>query len=183
MPLNDYEGLSQTERSTKIRHSNAVALFGKVQTLIDIGCGTGLVLESFAEQGCLPDHYIGVDMFFDCGSATMERTEKLGVPAVYIHKPEEISFATVLPWLHGAGLAIGVAGYGALSNAAAIGDLLNLMMESMSPGYVTVPLLFEGALNEPHVTRFSEDELSEVVNPNIIWKKNGPHEVALCWGV
>jgi hypothetical protein len=136
----DYASLDQGRTSTKLRHEAAARIW-KGGSLLDLGCGSGLILESLIPS---PYYYTGVDVISVNSSRLIERLNKLQIKnfsyvvrepyfTSLIFEAQSREFDSIF--------AIGIAGYDYLSSTNAIMNLAKeLINNSKCSGIMTIPI-------------------------------------------
>lgn len=139
----DYHALEQGVYGTDIRHRavlEAVPLGGSV---LDLGCGTGLILDKIAGAGVKPQTYVGVDGMVERQPAVLERLARYGIPGEFRHKPMDIRFedTTGLPYVTTV-LFVGIMGFSGYHTQRHVSSIHSFLTGISLHGCITFPMIW-----------------------------------------
>lgn len=145
----DYLALHQGPEGTRKRHAHTLAAIPlRGLRVLDIACGTGLLLDNAEAAGQLPAYYFGTDLLPEREEHVQRRLDKWMIAGGFGATPvgTSLSYAT-----GGAdvdefdvALAIGLAGFEGFATEDEIGALIEEMRRHADKGGVTVPGLVVG---------------------------------------
>jgi SAM-dependent methyltransferase len=140
----DYLALSQGQYGTELRHKAVVrAMPANPGRVLDLGCGTGLLLERICHERGKPTYYHGVDGLHERKAAFMARATQFGVCSRFTVKPMQQPF-----WnrryvaYYDVVLLVGVMGFYGLHTHQHIGAMVHHMQHAGTHGVVTFPICY-----------------------------------------
>lgn len=140
----DYEALHQGREGTRKRHAHTLAAIPlRDKKVLDIACGTALILDAAFAADQLPHYYFGTDLLPEREEHVLARIAKLNMWGGFAATP----VGTTLNYAVGAAdvdefdvaLAIGLAGFEGFATEDEIGALIEEMRKYAPHGAVTVP--------------------------------------------
>ena len=140
----DYHALEQGEYGTNLRHAAVIkhtrGLSGRV---LDLGCGTGLLLDKMSRANIKPAQYFGVDSSEDRREPLTTRFEKLGIDGRFLGKPWDMRFEDMeLPSMDCA-LLVGVMGFWGYHTQRHVKSIHGYMHQKASHGCITFPMIWD----------------------------------------
>lgn len=184
----DYQGLDQGVIGTKLRHEQVTQRLGRRirgGTLLDLGCGTGLLLDHLADMRCLPRRYLGVD-FLDRKVPVLHRAAPFqGLDAAFEQNEIQTVLAALKPDVFDAAVAVGVLGVPPFASIHALARLLEGMQRVARRGLLTAPRPYTGHLGEATQAHFDPDDVAIVLAALGLtqWEMalHSPRELSLWW--
>lgn len=159
----DTEGLDQTQIGAMSRYQGVCDVLNEHfqgSVLVDLGCGTGALLDFLALRSWLPKKYIGVDMFENRSDHVMSRGHTHRVDAEFVFKPPEMRFED---WGDGPrgdiGVMIGVIGLWDYSRYLDLKAVHRWMLQRYRHGAITVPTRYDAFLGHPDAAWFDFQDL------------------------
>lgn len=150
MHKRDYDALDQGPYGTGQRHDQAVrhlSPYMKDARVLDLGCGTGLILPRLQSEGITPKQYVGVDFLPDRRDLVEERGAHLA--------NSEFVCADLIPFMrkqdfnkHDVVLGLGIAGPEPFHSIHHLIELVHWMQRTAPHGILTFPLSRSGHLGE-----------------------------------
>mgnify|MGYP005845938131 CR=1 FL=1 len=140
----DYLALHQGPEGTRKRHAHTLAAIPlRDKKVLDIACGTALLLDNAARADELPHYYFGTDLLPEREEHVLARIAKHNLRGGFAATP----VGTTLRYAVGAAdvdefdvaLAIGLAGFEGFATEDEIGALIEEMRRHADKGGVTVP--------------------------------------------
>lgn len=145
----DYLALHQGPEGTRKRHAHTLAAVPiRDMRVLDIACGTGLLLDHAARVDEMPKYYFGTDLLPERREHVERRIAKHNIWGGFAATPvgTTLSYATgeadVVEF--DVALAIGLAGFEGFATEDEIGALIEEMRRHADKGGVTVPGLVVG---------------------------------------
>jgi hypothetical protein len=169
--LTDYEGQAQSEARTKERHRRASEVVRRHDYLVDVGCGTGLFMDTLAKRGNFPDKYHGYDIFADVFPAVANRASKYGIALrMDILSPSDDLAAELFGLKADSLVCTGLMGYGDRSGRPGdfahpdgVQSIIKTFKQVANRGFVSMPLDHPKILQEElGFHRFSMLEVSHI---------------------
>lgn len=156
----DYHALDQGVERTRIRHETVISKLGHLienQTVWDIGCGTGLILDAFADVSMLPKAYFGTDIM-DRTPELFARADKYGLLCDFLMTPggppPKYLKANVA-------LCIGITGFWGMHTYGACTELYKVMFDSSLAGAIVFPRFYDPSkMGDPYLTRFDHADMT-----------------------
>lgn len=141
----DYLALHQGREGTSRRHSEVLkVLTFEGARMLDIACGTGLLLDEIVRRGQRPGYYLGVDLLPEREPHVKARLEKYGIKGEFRANPPGVELQDVIVGEFDVAVAIGLCGFEGFARPDEIKDLILLMQKHAPHGGVTVPGLVDG---------------------------------------
>ena len=142
----DYDQLQQGRLMTRHRHQFAATVVRPGARILDIGCGTGLILDTLVAQGRTPAAYYGVDLFPERLPLVAERLARYGLDGGYEATQRSIEESVAWGFAHGLDtvLMLGVFGTEGCSTPADLKRLLETLARLSATVALTVPVVWEG---------------------------------------
>jgi len=137
----DFDALDQGPERTKLRHEfvvDRVVLPGA--KVLDLGCGTALVLDTMAEMDRLPGYYLGVDLNSTLVGPVSRRLDEHGVIGEFTCKPEGTRFEdmSIGSFMFDVVLCVGVVGHQGYHTYAHMRSLFHWMVTRATRGVITM---------------------------------------------
>jgi SAM-dependent methyltransferase len=184
----DFDGLDQGKFSTNLRHEKALSVW-KGGSLLDIGCGTGLILEKLNP---LPDEYFGVDIIPDRVRYLTDRVLNLKMNTFSISIIEKLkAFDGLYSYIEDhpdvdSIFIMGVVGYSCCNVKQDLEDLIEASTFKAPRGCITVPVRTETFQGHDWLYAFYMDDLEWIVSDlksqlRIIPTKTNNEEIAIIW--
>jgi 2-polyprenyl-3-methyl-5-hydroxy-6-metoxy-1,4-benzoquinol methylase len=158
----DYDALDQGPKGTGMRHMAVRSLLGNFLAdakLLDLGCGTGLLLKDLHEQGIPPAHYVGVDFLPERRPHVERRIAEFGVKGRFIQG----DINDVLCWssmeLFDVVTMVGVMGPHPFTTITGAMNLIRVMKHRARKGIVSFPRQRPGMLGVPYQAHFDPDDV------------------------
>ena len=163
----DYHALDQSEYGTKLRHEAVVNNVPKLDGhVLDLGCGTGLILEKMIEKGKKPAYYHGVDGMPEREKPLYARLQRLGVRGVFEHKPWDESFEELPLPRCDAALFVGVMGYCGYHTNRSAKAIRNQMMRAAVHGAITFPMIWgPSEMGGGYLRRWDPTDILDLYGP------------------
>lgn len=182
----DYAALEQGPMSTARRHSLvAKHLDPTGRSILDLGCGTGLLMETLVENHTAPSRYVGVDFLPEREDAVLERARKLMVEAEFV-AADVREFLMTTKEQFDLVVAPGLVGFFPFHSITLVLDLTMMMQGVGATGLITLPRPYDGFLGCAHQAHFDVSDVA-VMASHRHWVKQ-PHidiysdrELALWW--
>lgn len=165
----DYEALNQGQVKTAERHEKALSFTFSSKTtpsVLDVGCGTGLILEGLVAKDVRPSLYRGVDLLEERRAHVQARLDKYGIHGGYECTDPSKSFRDQFREFGSfdAGLAIGIAGFAGCHTHGLLMDLVSALYYRCKNGFVTFPYYYDQAvLGHDHLCRFDVSDVQSRV--------------------
>jgi hypothetical protein len=156
----DYLVLDQSRYGTGLRHDAVVHnLCGLGGVVVDLGCGTGLLLERIVQAEFRPTFHLGVDGLPEREVPLALRRQRLRIPGSFWFKPSEAPFWDLDVHGYTTAMAIGIAGYPGLDTGPAITRLVGWMRDAAHYGAISFPIIYPDIAPSPYLTRWKADDL------------------------
>lgn len=163
----DYGMLLQSRYGTYLRHRCVLHHTKGVHKgdVLDLGCGTGLILDSMAGERIKPNSYVGVDMFPFVEPNMRKKAKAHGVKKCeFILKPEEVPFEELsLDGPFTVVLCIGVVSSGRYTSLWRLRNLISFMQRYAPHGAVTMLRQYADAVWEEGWVRFDGQDVADAV--------------------
>ena len=161
----DYHALEQGEYGTNLRHKAVLdctpGLGGKV---LDLGCGTGLLLDKMAERGKKPTRYYGVDAMQERCEPLMARLTALGINGTFTAKPWDIRFEDMQFPHMDAALLVGVMGFWGYHTQRHVRSIHRFMTRKASHGCITFPMIWHPEqMGDLYLRRWDVDDVKDLL--------------------
>lgn len=141
----DYLALHQGREGTSRRHQEVLKVLDfQNAAVLDIACGTGLILDEIVEAGQRPSLYIGTDLLPERMNHISQRLGKYGIPGGFYATPPGVSVTDVIDMKFDVAIAVGLCGFEGFATPIEIEQLIRTMQLYAPSGCVTVPGLVEG---------------------------------------
>jgi SAM-dependent methyltransferase len=160
----DYDQLQQGRLMTRHRHQFAATVVRSGARILDIGCGTALILDTLVAQGRTPAAYYGVDLFPERLEHIAERLARYSLDGGYEATQRSIEESVAWGFAHGLDtvLMLGVFGTKGYSTPADLRRLLATIGRLDLTVALTVPVVWPG--HDPaQMYRMSEAELFQAL--------------------
>ena len=161
----DYLALSQGEYGTRLRHSAVLDVVKNLDChVIDLGCGTGLILDAMVERGVKPLLYQGYDGMADLATHVLARLSKHRVEGEFHLKPMETRFEDLSYSLVDAALLVGVMGFHGYHTLLQARSIYQKMERTAQHGAITFPMIYDNEMGGPGYRRFDIDEVQSALH-------------------
>jgi len=168
----DYLALSQGEYGTRLRHSAVLDVVKNLDChVIDLGCGTGLILDAMVERGVKPLLYHGYDGMADLATHVLARLSKHRVEGEFHLKPMETRFEDLSYRYCDAALLVGVMGFHGYHTLIQARSIYDKMLRISEHGAITFPMVYDTEMGGQGYRRFDLYEVQtwlELDTKNIV---------------
>lgn len=164
----DYHGQDQGEYGTNLRHKAVVEVAERLDgSILELGCGTGLLIEEIVACGKKPEYYAGVDGILERKEPFEQRLKMHKIAGEFIHKPMDVPFETGgLPVGFSLVLCVGVCGYWGYHTVARVNVLYKAMRRMGRHGVMTFPMVYgPNGMGSENLRRWEVDEIVSVLCP------------------
>jgi 2-polyprenyl-3-methyl-5-hydroxy-6-metoxy-1,4-benzoquinol methylase len=165
--VQDYDALDQGPQGTGMRHLVVTSLLGAIIAggrIMDLGCGTGLLLKDLSEKGLHPSYYVGVDFLPERRPFVERRLKEYEVNGRFIQG----DITDVLSWSSlerfDAVTMVGVMGPHPFTTITGAMNLLRVMKHRSRRGIMSFPRQRPGMLGVPHQAHFDPDDVIAIVH-------------------
>lgn len=139
----DYHALEQGEYGTELRHEAVLdhvsGLDGRV---LDLGCGTGLLVEKMVARGLKPTSYLGIDGMPEREAPLLARLTRLGVNGRFQLKPMDVRFEDITLPVADAALFVGLMGFWGYHTQRHVGSIYRKLRCTAAHGCITFPMIW-----------------------------------------
>lgn len=144
----DYEQLQQGPEMTALRYAWVNTIARPQDTVIDLGCGTGLALDFLSAAGNKPSYYVGYDLLEERLSHVDRRLKEHEVTGQFIPGDARLEDFLVRFSSENGGadlvLAVNVFGSAGYQTALDLHELVRVLTYSCDRFALTVPVLYPG---------------------------------------
>ena len=140
----DYHAIDQGRYGTTLRHRAVLDAVRGIDGghVLDLGCGTGLLLDAMIERGDRPSWYIGVDGIAERQFMVRQRLVKHDVKGTFIWKEMSKRFEDVsFPYVDVV-LCVGVMGYWGYHTQRHVKSMFAKMERLGDHGAMTFPMIY-----------------------------------------
>lgn len=141
----DMLALDQNEVGTKVRHAEVARHVSPKSTILDLGAGTGLLLDELNLYGKLPMTHFAVDMMEERLPPLMERWAKYRINGLFMKTDPDTPFYenVALDMIHPHTLvAVGICGYHGLHTIRRVKKFMDWAVKKAPEGVVTFPMQY-----------------------------------------
>lgn len=138
----DYLALHQGPEGTRRRHEFALTVCNIDSTrVLDVACGTALILDAARARGQQPLHYVGTDLLPERAPHVEKRLRDYHMKGAFFATPVGTALKDVLPetWEFDIAMAIGLCGFEGFASPGEIGNLIKTLQSYAEHGCVSVP--------------------------------------------
>lgn len=166
--IDDYRSLAQSPDTTGKRHTFALSMMKQNDLVMDVGCGTGLLLCGMQAAGLRPAHYRGLDLFQKVIDVARKRADEMHLAATFVRvtgpliREVEARRADVVFCLGVMGYGDGRGGPDDFTSPHRISEFVRVLKASSPRGAVSLPLACPPAKDEDGFHRFTAEEVIEV---------------------
>lgn len=162
----DYHALEQGKFGTDIRHAAVLKhVKGLNGSIVDLGCGTGLLLQAMAEAKVKPGHYMGVDSQPERKAPLMERLAALGIPGEFMLKGWEVPFEVLDLPRSSACLMVGVMGFWGYHTQRHVKSAFDFMTKVGRHGCITFPMIWDSQqMGDLYLRRWATTDVQDLLN-------------------
>lgn len=184
----DYAGLDQGPEGTGKRHWAAidnVKLNGK--SVLDLGCGTGLLLKTLDSQGIRPSWYLGTDLLAEREDMVRSRLAETRVEGSFLQLDlNEHRWLKLPVGRFDSVLALGLMGPEPFHTYASLRRLIENMRLVGDHGVVTIPMMRPGFLGCEYQAHFDYRDVFDFLPTlpkytKITLAKNTEKEMFIWW--
>lgn len=184
----DWWALDQGKQSSLTRFKTiAESVRGLNGRVLDLACGTGAMLETFAELGKRPYCYIGVDGLQEHQKDVLERLDRLELPGMFLHKPMEVRFEDFDATPPGGGvydaaICTGLLGFWGYHSQRQLKSLYTYMRSISRHGGIMVPMAWNHEnLGDSYIRRWPLDDVTDLLQLSDEEVVQLPREFLIRW--
>lgn len=183
----DYDALEQGPDGTMLRHRAVVAKLGQwigQGPMLDLGCGTGLLLDSLQELCVLPKSYTGVD--FIQRDDFFERARRVKIDTTFVRDDvRHFTESVRTPQEYTTVIAAGLVGMVPFQSLMKIKDLVHSMRWAGQHGIITIPSQHEGFLGCAEQAHFAMEDARAIFAwygmADMRYEQHSPKEFIFWW--
>lgn len=168
--IDDYTSLAQSPDTTRARHLFALSMMQQDDLVMDVGCGTGLLLHSMRSMGLQPSHYRGLDMFEEVIEIARKRADAMHLASTFVHVKGSLTHEIEARRADMV-FCLGVMGYGDgsgdpddFTTPHRVGTVLKILRSNSLRGAVSLPLAAPPAKDEDGFHRFTVNEVMDIAS-------------------
>ena len=153
----DYLALDQGEYGTALRHAAVLDVVkGLDGNVLDLGCGTGMILDGIVARGLRPAYYLGMDGLADRRQPVLDRLQRYGIEGRFQHTPMAIRFEDVMMPYVDAVLFVGVMGYWGYHSQRHVRSIHDKLRRIGKHGCITFPMIYDAnSMGDSYLRRWA----------------------------